>query len=584
MKGRFGVAFKSFQQKIAAAVLLLFIITLSVVYYAFLFLESLILLIPISLFAVCMADFVFIIVLRKSVVHKFHLLEKVIDSSLSSDGEKSIVFDSGDEFEELARQLNKMLHTVRERGRVERNNLIEEITLSENQKYLQNVHEGLLFIDYDLIISEYYSLSLAGLFDRQKIAGVHLSDFLYPDKLEGGETREVLEKFIRALFKNPEIYNSIDEHNNPLHNIWISRSDGRRILVDGSFRKIEDRGHLIQIMIIFKDKTDLERLQKKLDEKEMFSNFELDSIVSILRSGPGPYLQYIEESVELLSKFRREIHNIHDEELIQSSFRAINSMKCSASYFDFKTVEKLCHNIEDILSDFREGNFKRKEALNSIVDDIYTQFDHVKHLISRFQDFFSTEEGKIYDTTRNEQEHFFDSLKIMMKRNADSLEKKIDLIFHSDFTEFPLISEIKNPVIHLLLNAVDHGIELPRNRLESGKFEEGKIHLSLLKSEGGGAKIVIEDDGRGLDYERLREIAVEKGFIKKEEKIGHGNLVRALFSSGFSMRNEVNGLSGGGVGLDAVKRELDRIGGSITIKTDHLKGSRFTILLPAELF
>lgn len=576
--------FKTVQQKIMAAVLLLFSISLSISIITVLFFKSLLLIITVLIITMIIMILVFFIVLRHSVINKIYMLKEEIDLSVSDEAKKGVSLNTGDEFEELANRMNRMIQTIQDKSIGDQNKLIDEITSSENEKYLQNVHDGLLFIDYGQIISEYYSQSLIDIFDREEVGGQHLSDFLYPDRIEYKTRRKTLEKFIISFFNDTDLYQSINDENNPLHNIWISRNDGRRILVDGSYRKIEENGTLVQIMIIFKDRTNEGILEKKLNEKDMRSNFELDSIVSILRSGSGPYLQYIEKSEELISTFREDLQDIHSNEVIQRSFRAINSMKCSAVYFDFKAVEKLCHNLEDILSDFREGHFSRKEALDIIIDDIYIQFDHIKHLISRFQEFLLTKEGQIYETRKNEQEHFFDSLKIMMDRNADYLEKKIEFTFLSDFTEFPLIDEIQNSVIHLLRNAVDHGIELPHMRLQAGKSENGKIRLSILKMEDLGAKIIIEDDGCGLDYEKLREIAIEKGFIKKEEQPSQGNLIRALFSSGFSIRSEINGLSGRGVGLDAVKEDIRRIGGRISIKTDHMKGSRFSILLPSELF
>lgn len=578
------MVFNSVKHKTTIAVLLLLLAASILTGVSILLFGSLLISLILSLTSILILSFIFSIIIKHTVVNKIYQLEKDIDESIDKENFGTIAMSSGDEFQELANRLNTMVTTEQERSRRVKQDLIEEITVSENDKYLQNVNDGLLFVDYGQIISEYYSRSLADIFDRKDIGGQHLSDFLYPDKEESRERRKALEKFIIRLYNDPGLFESITDENNPLHNIWISRDDGKRILVDGSYRKVEDKGTLVQIMIIFKDRTDEGLLEKKLDEKDMRSNFELDSIVSILRSGPGPFLQYIEESHLLLRQFRTDILEIQNPDIIQSSFRAINSMKCSASYFDFKAVEKLCHNLEDILSDFREGDFDRKEALDIIIDDIYSQFDHVKHLISRFQEFLSSEEGKVYETTRNEQEHFFDSLKIMMTRNADYLEKDINFTFSSDYEEFPLINEIKNPVIHLLRNAVDHGIELPSERKKKGKDEKGSIDLSIVKTSEGGAGIIIKDDGGGLDFEELREIAIEKGFIKREENPGRGNLIRAVFSSGFSIRDKINGLSGRGVGLDAVREDISHLGGRITIKTENHIGSRFTILLPPDLF
>lgn len=579
------MAVKSVQLKISISVIFLLLMISAVTAGSLLFIQNnaLVVVLP-PVFTAFVSMVVLNIILRYVVVNKIYKLEKEIDLVSEGSFNFSFLLKSNDEFEELAERLNKMFTSMKDRHERERNTLFEEITILENDKYLQNVNDGLLFVDYGQIISNDYSRSLVDIFDREEIGGQHLSDFLYPQKEEQHFRRKKLEKFLIGLFNNPERFDSIDDSINPLHNIWISRNDGRRIQVDGSYRKIEDRGSLVQIMIIFKDRTDEGILEKKLEEKEMRSNFELDSVISILRSGPGPFLQYIDESHEFLAQFRLDILDIHNIKTVNRSFRAINSMKCSAAYFDFKAVEKLCHNLEDILSGFRSGNFNRKEALDIIIDDIYVQFEHVKLLIRRFQEFLSTAEGKIYETSRNKQDHFFDSLKIMMTRNADYLEKQIDFVFRSDFPDFPLIQEIKNPVIQLLRNAVDHGIELPAQRMSVGKIEQGKIQLSIVKTEEGGAAITIEDDGGGMDFEKLREIAVENGFIKKEENPGQGNLIRALFSSGFSIKKQIDRLSGRGVGLDAVKEDISRIGGKITVKTDRQKGSRFTILLPAGLF
>lgn len=566
---------KSIRIKLSAYIIPLLLLSGSAGYVSGLFTPLwLKILVPVVLFLLSLL--ILQILLKISVLRPLFQMKREID------GEESIMEKRADEFGELSRRLKSKITGIEEREMEVRDSLVREITESENDKYLLNINEGLLFIDYGQIISDFHSRALKDIIDRSEIGGQHLSDFLYPDKEGDHDKRKELEKFILGLFHEPELIDQLNEESNPLHNIWISRDDERRILLDGSFCKVEDKGELVQLMIIFRDRTDEGILEKKLDESGMRSDFELDSIIAILRAGPGPFLQFIEESDTILEEFREGIISLEEEDVILRSMRKINSMKCSAVYFDFRAVEKLCHNLEDILSDFRKGNFTRKEALDIIVDDIYAQFDHVKHLIERFREFLSSDQGRVYETHRNEQEHFFDTLKIMMTRHADELEKEIDFLFSSDFDNYDLIGEVKNPVIHLLRNAVDHGIELPADREAGGKERTGRISLTVSRAEEGGAKIIVEDDGAGIDFDRLRKIAVQKGFIKKEESPGQANLIRTLFKSGFSSRDEMKGLSGRGVGLDAVKEEISRLGGKISIKTEWLKGSRFTMQLPPE--
>jgi len=575
---------KSIHLKISVIALILFLIFTGVALLSLIFLKS-ILIISLTLFLTSVVLFLIMFLIVKALVlNKIYKIEAGIDRIIAAAPEQNISINSNDEFRDIADRLNNMLSILNERNQSNSERLTDEITTSENEKYLQNINDGLLFIDYGHIISEYFSRSLVDIFDRKEIGGQHFSDFIYPEKEEKREKRKELENFIKSLFNDPLLFDAISEENNPLHNIWVSRDDGKRILVDGSYRKVEDQGQLVQIMIIFSNKTDQGLLEKKLDEKDLRSDFELDTIVSILRAGPGPFLQFIVESDNVLTTFRSNIIELENQSVLNKSFRDIHSMECSAAYFDFGAVEKLSQNLENILSEFRAGNFARKEALDIILDDLYIQFDHVKHLISRFQEFLSSDEGLVYETDKNEQEHFFDTLKIMMTRSADSQEKEIELKFHSDFSNFPLLKEMKSPIIHLLRNALTHGIEKPEDRISAGKPEKGLIGLSINQNDDKTVKITVEDDGLGIDFDHLRELAIEKGIIKKEEKPGHGNLIRALFISGFSYIDENSNFAGQGIGLDAVKDCVNTIGGKITIKTDYQKGSRFTILLPSGLF
>lgn len=531
--------------------------------------------VAILLVLLLLSGFAVYFLIKVLVLNQLYLMKSAVD------GNVPYPLDRKDEFGELARRINQLSVKNDEELRRENSDFARKITERENGRYLQNINDGLLFIDYGQIISPYYSKALEELFDREEIAGQHLSDFLYPDREKFHDRRKELEKYIVSLFHDPAGIGSGGEVvENPLHKIWISRDDGKRILVDGSLRKIEEDGELVQLMIIFRDRTDEGILVRKLDEKDMRSDFEIESIVAILRAGPGPFLQFIEESGIVLERFRKDIPILDEPVVIQRSFRDINSMKCSSAYFEFRAVEKLCHNLEDILSEFRKGNFSRREALDIIVDDIYIQFDHIRKLINRFQEFLSSAEGRIYKTDRNDQEHFFDTLRIMMARHSDELGKDFELSLSSEYENFSRIGELKTPVIHLLRNAADYGIELPEEREKNGKNRRGKIELKIVGEGDGHTKVIVSDDGAGMDFERLRVLAVEKGFIKSEDSPGQANLIRTLFSSGFSSRDEMSGLSGRGVGLDAVKDQISRMGGRISVKTERLKGSRFTIILP----
>ncbi|PMP94678.1 MAG: chemotaxis protein CheA, partial [Thermodesulfobacterium geofontis] len=169
---------------------------------------------------------------------------------------------------------------------------------------------------------------------------------------------------------------------------------------------------------------------------------------------------------------------------------------------------------------------------------------------------------------------------------AKVLGKKVNLHLEGTETELDrsIIEAIKDPLTHLVRNAIDHGIEPPEERIELGKPPEGNLVLRAYQ-EGGQVVIEIEDDGRGIDIEKIRRKAVEKGFMTFEEaeKASEKELLNLIFKPGFSTAETVTQLSGRGVGMDVVKANIEKLGGSIEINTIHSKGTTIKIKIPLTL-
>jgi len=169
---------------------------------------------------------------------------------------------------------------------------------------------------------------------------------------------------------------------------------------------------------------------------------------------------------------------------------------------------------------------------------------------------------------------------------SNKLNKKIDLVIEGVETEIDkgMVDDIFDPLIHLLRNAIDHGIEAPEDRKLAGKSPTGKI---VLKATHEGDSIVIEvaDDGKGIDPEVIRAKAIEKQIMPKEniEKMTQREVLSLIFLPGFSTADKVSNLSGRGVGMDVVKRKIEEIGGNVGIATAKGKGTRFIIRLPLTL-
>lgn len=171
----------------------------------------------------------------------------------------------------------------------------------------------------------------------------------------------------------------------------------------------------------------------------------------------------------------------------------------------------------------------------------------------------------------------------MVRDLAQRQQKNVDFVINGEATELDrtIIEKIQDPLIHLLRNAVDHGIETPAERADKGKPGRALLRLSAFQEEGH-IVIKLEDDGRGIDPAKVKNSAVRKGFITSEAaaKMTDAEAMDLIFSSGMSTAEKATEVSGRGVGLDIVRTNIERLNGSVTLATQVNVGTTFTIKLP----
>ncbi len=162
--------------------------------------------------------------------------------------------------------------------------------------------------------------------------------------------------------------------------------------------------------------------------------------------------------------------------------------------------------------------------------------------------------------------------------------KKIQLVLSGEETELDktVIESIGDPLTHLVRNSADHGLEMPEERLDNNKPELGTIRLSAFHS-GGSICVTVEDDGRGLNRDKILAKAIKQGLIAEHEKLSDDQIWPLIFKPGFSTAEKVTDVSGRGVGMDVVKRNIEGLGGAVSIKTALGKGTIFTLKLPLTL-
>ena len=145
-----------------------------------------------------------------------------------------------------------------------------------------------------------------------------------------------------------------------------------------------------------------------------------------------------------------------------------------------------------------------------------------------------------------------------------------------------VIERLNDPLVHLIRNCIDHGIELPAVREAVGKQRKGTVHLSAVHS-GPSVLIQVRDDGEGLDRETILAKAIERGLITTDQELSNSEVYALVFSAGFSTSTNVTNVSGRGVGLDVVKKAVDSLRGSISIESIRGTGTTITLSLPLTL-
>lgn len=249
---------------------------------------------------------------------------------------------------------------------------------------------------------------------------------------------------------------------------------------------------------------------------------------------------------------------------------------------------------------------ERLDALMNLVGELITDRNRLIKIHSAFErDFRGNENtnilaeavvhvGRITDQLQEEVMHIrmlpvanvFKKFPRMVRDMAQKVGKEIDLVIRGQETELDrsVIEELNDPLIHLIRNSVDHGVETPDKRLEAGKDKRGTIILSA-RHDQGRIVITVEDDGGGINTSRIKAASVRKGVITQAEADGMSDekAIDLIFESGLSTAEKITDISGRGVGMDIVRSNIERLNGSILVDSVPGKGSQFQIILPLTL-
>lgn len=493
---------------------------------------------------------------------------------------------SRDELGVLGETLNEMIAGLRERNELAIRNRVIDTRNRENRKYLDTIQEGLILLDRRFAISDQYSLFLEKLFSTRDIAGKSFVDFVYPDASRSGAERKELENFLEILFTRTTSDMEMINELNPLREVTLATgAEGRQreIVVDTIFHRILEDGRVVNVMVIFEDRTELVRAQRELAREKERGEAELSHIAAILRAGPQAFQEFADQAEETVHTLEKNVETLRPGPGLDALFRATHSMKGAARYLEFRAIERSANEAEQSLAGIRDGSTGAREAAAGIrgaAQAIREEVAAVRGLIERFRQLSVTAAPSGAAPGHAPVRNLVESLRSMAADIARELGKEV--VFESEGTlaDERLVGKLRDSLIHLVRNAMDHGIEDPLERIAAGKARNGAVRLTFDQREGR-TTVRVSDDGRGIDFDAVRARAVELGLIAAGAAATREELTKLLFSPRFSSKGDPSAISGRGVGLDIVREAMRILGGRIAVATRKGEGTSFTLSVPA---
>jgi chemosensory pili system protein ChpA (sensor histidine kinase/response regulator) len=311
----------------------------------------------------------------------------------------------------------------------------------------------------------------------------------------------------------------------------------------------------------------------------------------------------LEKLVDTLSFSKERLQGKVSEFQDKYEFNRISSTRQTGPWSPSNTRETLTSvaaGDSSFWSDFSELEMDRYDDFNILSRSMAEISADVNEVLSQLEGFIGRVEGDIDEFTKlahHLQDEItaarmvpigtlYSRLSRAVRDAAKSAGKQVDLDLSGSETELDnnIIQQISDPLVHLVRNSVAHGIERPEDRLTSNKPELGKVSLRAYH-RGNHIYIEVEDDGRGIDYERVKQSAIERGLVSPEtaDRLTERDLREMLFHPGFTTAPVKTELAGRGVGLDVVRANLNALNGEIDIQSTSGQGTKFTLKVPLTL-
>lgn len=474
----------------------------------------------------------------------------------------------------------------------------------ETAEIMANVNTGLFLLDKELKIGNQFSNELNSLMGKTtKISGESLTKLL-KNKVSDKDL-ETTEGFVKQLY-NPRVKEKLVNDLNPLKKVMLNVDDSANSrYLDFKFSRVYQGKDIEKILVTVQDVTNQVRLEQRLEQERAQNDLQIEMLTTILNVSPAIINDFIRNTKNNIVKIN-DILKVSGssqaelEEKLTGMYRIMHSLKGEASALKLHSFTSIAQNFEEKLrllqnqgrlsgNDFLPLTIHLDELLNlsNTIESLGLRINQTQSSVNTMP---STQSPMVVEpvaSTAIVEKTAVHGLNEFYEQFAENIalrQNKQVKLRASGFndTQLPhqIESTLKEVVIQLVRNAVVHGIEPPAVRVANGKPAIGSITLSLLDLSES-YKLVIEDDGAGIDYEAVKQKAIEMGFNADEVATWNKQkLTSLLFKSGFSTKSEVDEDSGRGVGMDIIKDNVQSLNGNLGVDTKEGLSTRFTIKVP----
>ncbi len=481
---------------------------------------------------------------------------------------------------------------------------------------LRTVKDGLFLLDQNLVIGAAYSSAMETLFQRKDFADLALEDLL--KNIVSERTMATALKFVKILWAertNEKLVKTI----NPLGEVEVhidaghGKFDTRYLQFD--FHRVRVDGVMTQVLVSVSDVTARVDLANELQASQSRAQGQVDTLLGILHIDPSQLSSFLSDSNAAMKMINAVLREPTREEgvfrkKLDTLFRQVHSVKGEAAALGLSSIETRAHAFEDDLKTLREKPaLSGNDFLPLVIklDDLLTHLQSVSDLVSRLSRLQVAQHDVPHATTAviNEEVHkpqeapkaqgspeapetkldsgVASTLQQLTARVARENNK--EAVLHC--TGLDAVPEdyrraVKDIGIQVVRNSIVHGIESPAARVAAGKSPQGALRLSFQDLGDAGFKLIAEDDGQGLLTDRIKEVALKKGFITAEraQTLDTKQTFALLFQPGFSTVETATKDAGRGVGMNLIAELTSQMGGRVSVATSAGKFTRLTMTLP----